>query len=75
MTHANKPKTCDAPARRRAATKRRSRRARSRDACPERCRLLDPDHEAFVDWFVTYWRRNGAQLFAGQPMSKEDPNP
>jgi hypothetical protein len=28
--------------------------------------LLDPDHEAFVEWFVAYWRRHGAQLFAGQ---------
>jgi hypothetical protein len=65
---------CRTPSRRRAATKRasaRSRQPRSRDTCPERQRLLDPDHEAFVDWFVTYWRHNGAQLFASQTTSKE----
>jgi hypothetical protein len=66
---------CRAPSRRRAASKRASTRARqprSRDTCPERQRLLDPDHEAFVDWFVSYWRGNGAQLFAAdQPTSKE----
>jgi hypothetical protein len=64
---------CAATGRHRAATKRAStaRQSRSRDTCPERQRLLDPDHEAFVDWFVTYWRRNGAQLFAGQTTSKE----
>jgi hypothetical protein len=70
----NQQDACAAPGRRRAATKRaaaRSRQARSRDTCPERQRLLDPDHEAFVDWFVTYWRRNGAQLFAGQTTNKE----
>jgi hypothetical protein len=39
--------------------------------CPERQRLLDPDHEAFVEWFVSYWRGNGAQLFASQTTSKE----
>jgi hypothetical protein len=64
---------CRTPSRRRAAAKRASttRRPRSRDKCPERSRLLDPDHEAFVDWFVTYWRHNGAQLFASQTTSKE----
>lgn len=64
---------CRAPNRRRAATKRAStaRQSRSRDTCPERQRLLDPDHEAFVDWFVAYWRRNGAQLFAGETTSTE----
>ncbi len=70
----NQQAACAATGRRRTATKRanaRSRPARSRDACPQRQRLLDPDHEAFVDWFVTYWRRNGAQLFAGQTTSKE----
>jgi hypothetical protein len=72
----NKPNQegdCAATGRRRTATKRAStaRKARSRDTCPERPRLLDPDHEAFVDWFVTYWRRNGAQLFAGQATNKE----
>jgi hypothetical protein len=64
---------CRAPSRRRAATRRTStaRQSRSRDTCPERRRLLDPDHEAFVDWFVSYWRRSGAQLFAGETPSKE----
>jgi hypothetical protein len=69
----SRPAVCRAPSRRRAATKPAStaRRARSRDACPERQRLLDPDHEAFVDWFVSYWRHNGAQLFASQTTSTE----
>jgi len=64
---------CAAPGRRRATTKRAStgRQPRSRDTCPERQRLLDPDHDAFVDWFVAYWRHNGAQLFANDPASKE----
>jgi hypothetical protein len=34
--------------------------------CPQRRRLPNADHEAFVDWFVLYWRQRGAQLFAGQ---------
>jgi hypothetical protein len=70
----NQQAVCRAPSRRRAATKRasaRSRQPRSRDTCPERQRLLDPDHEAFVDWFVGYWRRNGAQLFANEQAGKE----
>jgi hypothetical protein len=64
---------CSTPGRRRASRTRtgtRSRPARSRDACPTRRRLLDPDHEAFVDWFVAYWRRHGAQLSASH-MSEE----
>jgi hypothetical protein len=63
-----------APGRRRAAPARahaRSRQQRSRDICPDRPRLLDPDHEAFVDWFVTYWRSHGEQLFATDTVSKE----
>lgn len=69
----NQHDACAATGRRRTATKRAAttRKSRSRDTCPERQRLLDPDHEAFVDWFVTYWRRNGAHLFAGQTTSKE----
>jgi hypothetical protein len=70
----NQREVCRAPSRRRTATTHataRSRPPRSRDTCPERQRLLDPDHEAFVDWFVTYWRRHGAQLFANDPASKE----
>jgi hypothetical protein len=43
--------------------------------CPQRQRLLDPDHEAFVDWFVVYWRRHGAQLFTGQTTEKEAHEP
>jgi hypothetical protein len=50
----------------------RSRQRRSRDMCPKRQRLLDPDHEAFVDWFVTYWRQRGARLLAGQTIEKGD---
>jgi hypothetical protein len=70
----NQQAACATTGRHRASTKRASARSsqrRSRDTCPERQRLLDPDHEAFVDWFVTYWRRSGAQLFAGQTASKE----
>lgn len=44
----------------------RTRRERSRSTCPERPRLLDPDHKAFAAWFVAYWRGRGAQLFAEQ---------
>ena len=40
--------------------------------CPKRQRLRDPDHEAFVDWFVTYWRQRGAQFLAGQTIEKGD---
>lgn len=68
------PDACLASGRRRAAPSRartRSRHARSRDKCPTRRRLLDPDHEAFVDWFVAYWRRHGAQLLASDTADKE----
>jgi hypothetical protein len=69
----NQQDACAAAGRRRTATNRAAtaRKSRSRDTCPERQRLLDPDHKAFVDWFVTYWRRHGAQLFAGQTTCKE----
>jgi hypothetical protein len=66
------PDGCPAPGRRypnRAKT--RPRQARSRDTCPERRRLADPEHEAFVEWFVQYWRRHGAELFAVQITSEE----
>lgn len=43
----------------------------ARDVCPQRRHLLDPDHEAFVEWFVAYWRGHGAQLLAGQTTEKE----
>jgi hypothetical protein len=68
------PQACPTPGRRRAAPARASTRslpARSRDACPARPRLLEPEHEAFVDWFVPYWRRHGAQLFASHATETE----
>jgi hypothetical protein len=49
----------------------RPRRERSRDLCPERPRLLDPEHEAFATWFVTYWRSHGAQLLADETTTEE----
>jgi len=49
----------------------RVRRKRSRNACPERDRMLDPEHEAFVAWFVQYWRQRGAFLFETEPTGKE----
>jgi hypothetical protein len=33
-----------------------------------------PDHEAFVEWFVAYWRRRGAQLFTDQATGEETLN-
>ena len=68
------PTPCPAPGRSRRGNMCldvRPRQRQPRDLCPQQRRLLDPDHEAFVDWFVTYWRRHGAQLFAGQPTEKE----
>lgn len=65
---------CSARSRRRPASARRHTKSLQRpvrDVCPQRSRLLDPDHEAFVEWFVAYWRGQGAQLFAGQPMTEE----
>jgi hypothetical protein len=69
----SRQEVCRTPSRRRPAAKHMStaRQPRSRDACPARQRLLDPDHEAFVDWFVTYWRHHGTQLFAGDTTSRE----
>lgn len=67
---------CRAAERRHAdRTGRRTGPRRSRDACPERPRLPDPDHEAFVQWFVAYWRSNGTQLLVGQPNAKETHEP
>jgi len=40
------------------------RSSRNRGRRPEPALVLPPDHEAFVDWFVSYWRRRGAYLFA-----------
>ena len=68
------PRVCKTPGRRRTATarvKNRSRAPRSRYTCPEQTRLLEPAHEAFADWFVTYWRGRGAELFATSPTQKE----
>lgn len=60
---------CRAADRRRAASSRRGERSSARqprDICPRRARLLDPDHEAFAEWFVAYWRQRGAELFSDQ---------
>lgn len=67
------PNACLTSGRRRAPSRARtrSRHTRSRDKCPTRQRLLDPDHEAFVDWFVAYWRRHGTQLLASDTADKE----
>ena len=53
------------------ARRRGGPRARADLRCPakrgracERPRALAPDHEAFADWFVSYWRRRGARVFA-----------
>lgn len=40
---------------------RRSGSRQARDVCPQRRRLPDPDHEAFVEWFVAYWRSRDTQ--------------
>jgi hypothetical protein len=42
---------------------RRTGSRQARDVCPQHRRLPDPDHEAFVGWFVAYWRTGGTQLF------------
>ncbi len=60
---------CPAASRRRTAVSRRGERSLmrpARDICPRRARLLDPDHEAFAEWFVAYWRQRGAELFSDQ---------
>lgn len=65
---------CAAGRRRPGSTRRRGRshqRRQPRDACPQRQRLLDSDHEAFVEWFVAYWRRHGSDLFSDQPDAEE----
>jgi hypothetical protein len=46
-------------------------RRHARSACSQRRRLPDPDHEAFVEWFVAYWRRRGSDLFADPSVTKE----
>jgi len=64
---------CRTAGRRRAANQHQSagRGRQPRDLCPQRQRLPDPDHEAFVEWFVAYWRRRGAQLFTDQATGEE----
>jgi hypothetical protein len=68
---------CREAGRRRSVSQRQTSRQRRqpRDACPQRRRLLDPDHEAFVEWFVAYWRGHGAQLFTDQATEKENHEP
>ncbi len=74
MQHGTPKRSCSQRRRRRpenAQASARVRRKRSRDACPQRARMLDPDHEAFVAWFVQYWSQRGASLFESQPAGKE----
>jgi hypothetical protein len=71
-----RPRAACHPAPRRRSARQRGTvsRRQPRDVCPARQRLLDPDHEAFVEWFVAYWRRHGGQLFAtDQANEKEAP--
>jgi hypothetical protein len=54
------PGACTQPGRRRQHPVKRTaptRRRQPRDVCPQRVQLLDGDHQAFVDWFVSYWRQ------------------
>ena len=64
---------CTTAGRQRPRNTRRPRQPqrRTRSACPPLRRLPDPDHEAFVEWFVAYWRRSGAHLFADQSRTEE----
>jgi hypothetical protein len=66
---------CSARDRRQPAKARaslRARQQRSRDACPARTRMLDPEHEAFVAWFVLYWRSHGARLLTSKPTTGKE---
>lgn len=64
---------CHAAPRRRPARERGEiGRRQPRDVCPARQRLLDPDHEAFVEWFVAYWRRHGTQLFLADHANEKE---
>jgi len=67
---------CGTAGRRRSANQRQGacRGRQPRDVCPQRQRLPDPDHEAFVEWFVAYWRSRGAQLFTDHPAGEETLN-
>lgn len=63
---------CQTPGRQRYGTHRNTPlRRHTRSACSQRRRLPDPDHEAFVEWFVAYWRRRGSDVFADQFVTKE----
>lgn len=67
--HPQRKGACPAASRRRTVVSRRAERSLmrpARDVCPRRARLLDPDHEAFAEWFVAYWRQRGAELFSDQ---------
>jgi hypothetical protein len=73
---AEDPTRCPARGRRRRPSNARglarSHQHPARDVCPRRQRLLEPDHEAFVDWFVAYWRQRGARVVAGQTIEQAD---
>lgn len=47
------------------------RSSRDRGTAAGSSRPLPPDHEAFVDWFVSYWRRRGARVFAERAPDEE----
>jgi hypothetical protein len=52
-----------------AGQRLRERRGRGRRlSCP---RPLSADQEAFVGWFVAYWRRRGARLLAAVSAEAE----
>jgi hypothetical protein len=72
--HPQSGDACLTTGRHRAAGASRTNRSRSRqprNVCPPHRRLPDPDHEAFVEWFVAYWLRRGADLFADQSRTEE----
>ncbi len=62
-----RPTACDTtgPQEPRLAIHRAGSR-QARDVCPQHRRLPDPEHEAFVEWFVAYWRNSGTQLFTSE---------
>jgi hypothetical protein len=64
---------CQTPGRQRPGSTRRHKplQRHARSACSQRRRLADPDHEAFVEWFVAYWRRRGSDLFVDPSVTEE----
>lgn len=66
-------RSCPTSSRQRPGSTHRPRQPQRqvRSACSQCRRLSDPDHEAFVEWFVAYWRRRGSDLFAEQSATKE----